>query len=179
MAALTDVVVLDSNALTDLVESLRPDYDPSQDDPVLAANRVAATRLYLYIRGGLRLLPTACREYRQIRDSERLRAHDFTALVGVPEVQAHDLGDVTDRTETLGQHHSGRDDCRALAEAEAFGADVLLTRDKALCRRLQDKTTVTLASPRKYWAALGVPRGTPPERHFVDEGQRLYGWWDW
>ena len=91
-----------------------------------------------------------------------------------------DLAALDARTCQLSGHHPDRDDCRLVAEVEAFRVDVLVTFDGDLIDHLQPHTAVAPQTPSACWAVLGIPRGTPP-RQTPAPGHPLFAasWWPW
>lgn len=69
------LVAFDSNVLSYFLQANQAGYDPASDpDPVLAAERVAAFRLFLYMERAF-VVPTVEREAKRIRDAIRRDEH--------------------------------------------------------------------------------------------------------
>ena len=65
-------VAIDSNALTYLIQAIEPGYDPKHDDPILAKERIAMIRIYLYTGYALYVLPEVESEYKKILEITEL-----------------------------------------------------------------------------------------------------------
>jgi hypothetical protein len=156
-------VAIDSNALTYFVEAIEPSYHPSTDDPTLAVERLAMIRSYLYRAIGLWVMPTVVVEYNRIRDPARHFQHKSNARVLLLDHPVGaSAGFLAGRAKELGAHHKGAADTYVVAEAEAAGVPVLLTRDDDLINDLQPHTSLLLQYPSAFWASLGVPAGATP-----------------
>lgn len=160
---MADLVGIDSNALTYLIEAMRPGYDPASDPSGLAPERLAMIRVFLYGARGLHLTPMVTREYEAIRNDERQAAHARAACILLVE-GSWQLDDeaVTARASDLRRHHDQPDDCRVVAESEAMGLTHLLTCDGDLIDKLGPAASVTVERPTGYWARLGVKPGARP-----------------
>ena len=176
------LVAFDSNVLSYFLQANQAGYDPASDpDPVLAAERVAAFRLFLYMERAF-VVPTVEREAKCIRDAIRRDEHLRFIRFQFDQVleQNLDANWIRRRTSELARHHADEDDCRAVAEAEGGTMEVFVTFDGVLKAHLQAHATVALRSPSEQWTALRIPRGTPP--HWQPRrGHPLHGadWWRW
>src|SRR5262245_44645075 len=114
------VVGIDSQALTYLVEAIEPGYDPAADDPVVAAERVAMVRSYLYGDVRFWVMPTVAAEYNEIRSPDRHLRHERATRMLLHDALIKAPGDAIDvRASEFQPFHSGIADCRVVAEAEA------------------------------------------------------------
>ena len=159
-----DLIGVDSNALTYLIDATEPGYDPASDDPALAAERVAMFRIFLYGDRGFWVSPTVKQEYGQIRNQYRFVRHD--SVTGsllldqdLDEASEHQL---RARALDLERHHTGARDCLILAEVELMGLDTLLSFDPQFVRRVNDHTGVNVTRPSAFWHGLGIPPGANP-----------------
>jgi hypothetical protein len=161
------LVGIDSPALTYLVEAIKPGYDPSADDPVLAAERVAMVRNYVY--GGVQfwVLPTVECEYNRIRDPDRHLRHERAAWILLHNAPIRVSAAAIDtRAAELLPFHAGISDCLIVAEAEladsANPLSVLVTFDDDLIDHLTGRTRLTLQYPSAFWQSLGIGPGATP-----------------
>jgi hypothetical protein len=158
-----ELVAVDSNALTYLVEAVQPRYDPTRDPPALAAERVAMIRAYLY--GGVQfwVMPTVEAEYNKIRDPSRHLRHQRAAWILLHDAPIEAPSNALDaRASQLAFHDPGASDCRIVAEAETSGVPSLLTRDEALIANLQPHSKLLLQYPSQFWASLRISPGSTP-----------------
>lgn len=171
-----------------LMEALAGRYDPEVDpDPALREERVAAARLYLWSTG-LGITETAVQQGRAIPNPGRRETIDRTVALKLPEWRVPEglRAWVDRRVEELRVHHDPAD-CRILAEVEACGATaapgaglVLLTFDRRFRTRLQPHTQVQMRTPSERWAALAIPRGTPPRWQPAPSSPiASVTWWHW
>jgi hypothetical protein len=160
---MTDLVGIDSNALTYLIDAMRPGYDPASDASGLAQERIAMIRVFLYGARALYLTPTVATEYEAIRSDEKRAAHARAACILLVE-GSWQLDDeaVVRRASELRRHHDRPGDCRIVAESELTGLTHCLTCDGDLIDRLGAVATVKIERPTEYWARLGVKPGARP-----------------
>lgn len=157
------LVAIDSNALTYLVEAMEPGYDPADDAPGLAAERIAMIRTYLYAGVQFWVMPTVEAEYNRIRDPSRHLRHQRTVWILLLDAPVDAPSDsLTARARQLASHHPGANDCRIVAESEASGVCSLVTRDDTLIANLQPHTKLLLQYPSLFWASLGISPGASP-----------------
>jgi hypothetical protein len=119
---------VDSNSLTYLIEVVEPNYDPNNDEPALASEKVAMVRLFLYGGEPFYVVPTVIQEYNKIKNSLRKEEHErfcqFLLLDGPWDL---DSGIVNAKVNTYLKLHPKPLDCQVVAECEVGGLDVLLT----------------------------------------------------
>lgn len=180
MPSLSDTVVLDSNAMTYLDEATDRSYQPDTDSSDLCQDRVALFRLYLHLESTPWITPAIEAEYERIKEQSRLRSHTLLAYAFLHEVtDPLNTSVIEARVEELLKSHNSEKDCRVILEAEAFGADVVLSCDRDLLRNLGQVARVALYRPRDYWDLLAVPRGRRPPREPLVEATDLKKWWTW
>lgn len=179
--ALEREIFLDTNAVSFLEEAVAIGYDPRTDDPVLAAERIACFRIYLWAPG-VHVSETAVRESERIRDVRLRAARDrFVGLhLGESEVWDEIRGPIEARVEQLLSLHPQEGDCRIVAEAEVMGGTDLATFDERLRRTLGDVARVRLLPPSALWADLAVARGTLPRLAPAPGNPLAHApWWRW
>jgi len=154
-------IAFDSNTLTYFLTANGGNLQPG----VLAPEVVAALRLFLYLDGIPHILPQTSRETASIRDAAKRDEHLNWIWYHFEEVLPEwlDAAQVERRTQELLQwDRSGGSDCRMLAEAENYHVAVIISKDTAFRKRLQQHTRVKLRSAGDYWAELALPRGIGP-----------------
>jgi len=172
-----DMVSLDSNCLTFLLEALEGIAKPTD---ALADQKIALVRLFFH---GAPLLttPTVRSEAEQISDPARqakhqswMMTHFGTVPIRVPANQ------IAQRAKHFRQWHRKPKDCTVLAEAEAAQFAILLSYDDRFVRRLAGKANVQLMKPLAYWESLKIPKGSKP-RWVPDQPNPLVtqNWWHW
>lgn len=175
-------VALDSDVTTFLMQANTAGYDPKGDtDAKVALEREAAFRVFLHAER-IFALPTVNEQVARIPDADFRDLHKGFYLVHLEEPRL-DASTVAARAQELGQYHKGgaaKEDCQIVAEAELAGADVLLTFDGLLRKRLGLHARLRLLAPSEYWIALAVPRGATPARepemsHPLSDAT----WWRW
>lgn len=157
------LIALDSQAFTFLIRANSGSYDPTTDDPDLAAEHIAVFRVFVYYPGLILGLPTVTREIKPIPDPSWKREHEIFdrvhLLIGVP-LPAQKVDALAKYYEIL---HRDLDDCRVVAEAELSRVNFLLTYDFDLIKHLEQKTGhLVLCKPSWFWGFLKLPAGTPP-----------------
>jgi len=177
-------VGLDTNVLDYLVRAMTEGYHPEIDpDPILAKEKVAAFRIFLYI-DAIAVGPTVNSEIEETEDREfrhkltDLRDNLLVELVNI------DATEVEKRAQFLSQFHKGERnwrDCLVVGEAEIGGLEVLLTFDNDLKKRLNGRTgSLRIMTPSEYWSQMNIPRGQRP-RWSPGRTNPLYRatWWRW
>lgn len=175
------LAAIDSNALTYLVDSSTPGYDPDADETSLGCERTAMLRAFLYADVRFWVGPQVVSEYNRIRDKSRHLVHEQTVWVLLDEGGV-DLDDpaVATRALNLREKHSGESDCRIVAEAEARKCDRLLTCDDNLIKRLDGACHIPILRPSEFWADLGIPRGVRMRNRPADSNPLSdVKWWKW
>lgn len=172
-------VAIDSNALTYLIDAMKPDYMPLSDGPDLGLERISMLRIFLY--GGLSfyVLPQVMYEYQQIPEIEKRDIHQFTVDILLIETPMESCSNkVSQRKGELLLTHPKDKDCQILAEAEILGISTLLTRDTNFIKRLASCTSVRILRPSKFWKSLNVVPGSEPI-YGPTESNPLFGktWW--
>jgi hypothetical protein len=174
-----DLVAIDSNALTYLVDAIEPSYDPDHDAPALAAERKAMIRAYIY--GGVQfwIMPTVEAEYDKIRDPSRHLRHQRAAWILLHDAPiGASANALSARASQLAPHHPDANDRRIVAEAEASGLRSLLTRDDAMIANLQPHTELILQYPSAFWASLDVsPYSVPVHKPHPTNPLAHVPWW--
>ena len=165
---MAEPIGIDSNALTYLIDSTEPGYDPANDEPRLAVERVAMLRIFFYADLDFWVSPTVKVEYNKILDEYRnIRHGRFTDFLLLDQPIEVDEDRLKARVCKLLANHSGETDCRVLAEVEALGLDTLLSFDSRFARRVQPLTRVKLTRPSDFWSSLGIASGASPVRRPV------------
>jgi len=175
-----EMIALDSNVVTYLVEAMTTGYDPeSDDDDRLRLERISAMRVFLYV-GNLFVTPTVIVELRKISELESRQLHELVTLALLGELVHLDQHKVERRTQEFLSHHSKEQDCRILAEGEAGGVGRLLTFDSTLVTRLQAQTNVRIATASTFWEEWALPQGAPPRWEPVPTNPlATQDWWRW
>jgi hypothetical protein len=172
-------VAIDSNALTYLVEAMEPNYDPANDDPSLAVERISMLRTFLYTGTPFYVLPQVRKEYNKIPRYEWRNIHESTVGVLLEEIfiENQDNGIKKRKTEFMSFHPKNKD-CQILAEAEAMNMSSLLTRDNNFINRLSPRTTIQMVYPSEFWNNLNIVSGAELKT-FPLESNPLFGksWW--
>lgn len=148
-------VGVDTNVLAYLVQAARGTDDPAADsDPTLKSERVAAYRVFRH-SPGIAVTPTVAEEVEQTANpAERADLAGWKTLLNV-EILALPPDAVEARAQGLRPYHDEERDCRIVAEAEIGGLAVLLTFDRTLRKRLDDRSpTVRVRYPSEYWGEL-------------------------
>jgi len=178
------IVGLDTNVLDYLVRAMTEGYDPEIDlDPILAREKVAAFRLFLYI-DAIAVGQTVSREIEKTRNPEfrpkltGLRDNLLVELVNI------DATDVEKRARFLSQFHKGKRnwrDCLVVGETEIGGLEVLLTFDNDLKKRLKGRTgSLRIMTPSEYWSQMNIPRGQRPRWSPAKDNPLCHAtWWPW
>ncbi len=176
---MADVVGIDSNALTYLIEAMRPGYDPARDPSGLGPERIAMIRVFLYGARGLHLTPMVAVEYQAIRNDEKRAAHARAACILLLDGPWRlDEEAVAARVAELRRRHGSLKDCRVVAESEATRITHLLTCDGDLIDNLRNLASVKIERPTEYWARLSVRPGARPIWSPHDSNPlSLVSWW--
>jgi hypothetical protein len=80
------VVALDSNSLTYLIEAVAEGYLPDRDHDEVAPERLAMLRLYCYTDCSFWVAPTVQAEYLRIKNDDRRTAHNIWASYDLEDV---------------------------------------------------------------------------------------------
>ncbi len=156
-------ISIDSNSLTYLIQAIDPSYDPLKDKEAVFLQRASMLRIFLY--GGLRcaILPQVIKEIGDIPNYEWKDIHESTIGILFHEVaQNYSESDLVNRKEKLLEKHPKEKDCSLLAEAEFYGINVLLTRDKKFRNRLNPISDVEIIFPSDYFQLLNVDQNSEP-----------------
>lgn len=173
--AISNRVVLDSNALSYLARAFNDDFkQPRTTDP-LDDEIVAVARVFLYLEYVPWIVPAVQAEYQEIRCASLLRRHDSFAANGLLEAESSVAEAAELRAIQLNAFHPHLADARVVAQAEQINADVVLTCDRDLLKSLGAKSSLAVLRPSDYWEALNVRRGQRPAREPRDLGD----WWRW
>jgi hypothetical protein len=170
-------ITIDSNALTYLLQSMEPEYDPVND--LARTERIAMIRTFMYFSRSYYILPEVGKEYQRIKGQSWRKSHENLVGSLLHEVDwSMDENELTRKRDYFLSRHSKAADCRVLAEAELANMDVLLSNDKKFIERLSDLTAVNLTTPSSFWHLLGLSPGSDPLiiPNFTNP---LYfkGWW--
>jgi hypothetical protein len=156
-------VAIDSNALTYLLDAVCDGYLPCADPDPGGPERVAMFRVFCYLTERPWVGPTVRAEYAAIVDASKREEHDRWTRYHLEDFElTGDAESVDARAKELKNHHCHLDDCRVVAEAEAAGAEVLLTCDARMIKHLGSRTGLALMRPTAFIASLAIPPGTPP-----------------
>jgi hypothetical protein len=147
---------------------------------VLAEERTAPLRTWLYAGPTLWLAGPVTAEYRAIRDRARRELHVSWGSVHFPLIKVQDPVRVEARTADFLRLHPEENDCRILAEAEDCGLSAVLTFDRRFRNRLSSASRVSLVKPSEYWQSLKIQKGAQPViRPSEDNPLGLETWWRW
>ena len=172
-------VAIDSNALTYLVEAMEPNYDPANDDPSLAVERISMLRTFLYTGTPFYVLPQVRKEYNNIPRYEWRNIHASTVGVLLEEIFIENQDNAIQKRKTeFMSFYPKNKDCQVLAEAEAMNMSSLLTRDDNFINRLSPHTTIQMVYPSEFWNNLNIVSGAELKT-FPLESNPLFGksWW--
>lgn len=180
MSITDDMVSVDSNCLTFLIDSLEGIEKPTD---ALAEQKIALVRCFYY---GVPLLTTETvrREAENIRDPVRREKHLgwMRTHFGTVPLQALP-GQISQRANYFQRFHSNardRKDCTALSEAEAAQFAILLSYDDRFVRQLSGKSKVRLMKPVPFWTSFNIPKGTPPKWKPAHLNPLItQSWWYW
>lgn len=179
-------VALDSDTFTYLVQAVDPDYNPKEDKAEVAEQRLSIIRAYLYSGQNYILLPTVQRQYENIRNTLKKKAHEVIHQIMLSDTDCNlKLNDIENKVKYYSKHHQGRknkDDCNILAEAELNKIDVLLTNDNAFQKNLKTFiTTVNILKPSEFWKTLNIPQGADLViiPHPTNPLYLKKWWWHW
>jgi predicted nucleic acid-binding protein len=161
MYAMSQNVGIDSNALTLLIEAVDPDYNPCADSLLLAEEKKAILRAFLYKGIPYHVCPTVETEYKKIKNNAKYEAHvSFCNALLIEGSWQLDSSSVRQRAQALGRYHNGQEDCDILAEAEEMHLDVLLTNDNGFLKHLGPVSkSIAVVRPSQFWESLCVPKG--------------------
>lgn len=172
---------IDTMVVDYLVQAMSAGYNPVADhDLTLAKERVAAFRLFLW--DSLMILPTVLKQIEATGDASRRQKLENLVIIHLLEAQVpvEAVLGIETRAKALAKYHSDINDCRIIAEAEYAQAEVLLSFDHRLIRRLCKYTHIPLGTPSEYWDRLAIPRGTPPKWTPVSRNPlSREKWWLW
>jgi predicted nucleic acid-binding protein len=172
-------IAIDSNSLTYLITAMEPNYDPLHDEPSNRKERMSMLRIFLYQGTPFYILPQVIKEYNDIHIYEWKNMHGSTVGALLIEFRIVNKKAVIDqRRDAFLKVHKKYKDCQLLAEAEAAGMNVLLTRDKKFKNKLFEMTTVKIMYPSKYWESLSFQSRIKPAI-MPAESNPLFGktWW--
>jgi predicted nucleic-acid-binding protein len=158
------MVVVDTNVLNCLLSAMRDGDIPRRNDALVRDEQVATFRLYLWegLGGVGRVAVDEVAKHPHEEKREWLQSIISTQLPEV-RVEDEDMDEWKARAAELRKHHGGELDCRLVAEAEIVGASTLVSLDKKMIRALRRYAKIDLQTPTECWAALGIPKGTPPK----------------
>lgn len=158
-------------------------YDPAKDtNRILAAQRVAALRIFLY-HDLITVMPTVAEEVRAVSNPKRKELHDMFLKVHFVQ-HPIDPKKVDSLARYYQRFHGGpkdEKDCRIVAEAELTRMDYLLTWDGSLWKHLQRRTGyLKIVSPAQFWEELNLPRGRKPRLEPAPSNPLAsVPWWRW
>jgi hypothetical protein len=179
-------IAFDSHVITYFLQANQDGYDPESDlDAVLAAQRVATFRLFLYCEEEPIVLPTVAKEVEIIPDAAIRQEHIVWTHYHWHEVlpDSLDAERLNARAQDLSKRHSGvknANDCRIIAECEQSQVDVFVTFDTNIIRHLRDHSGTFIGTPTECWQRAAVPHGTSPHMA-LEPAHPLFnaGWWRW
>src|ERR1700730_2132155 len=133
----TEMVALDSNAMTYLIEGLNcvsgPPFGPESD----SKKALVHSFFYLPDCSCFRLTPTVEDEYKRIKDRLKRENHHSWRMVHFSPVRPlPDPNKISVRVQQLQRHHRDHDDCKVLAECEMCEIKTLITRDRDFLKNL-------------------------------------------
>lgn len=176
---MSKTVALDSNALTYLLDAISEGYLPHADPDSISAERSAMFRLFCYGGCPLWVSPTVRTEYLRITAPAKRELHDRWARYQLEDVEPTVAAFLVDaRATDLNNYHDDLDDCHIVAEAEAAGAEILVTSDGDLIANLSPHSRITILRASELLASLAIAQGTTPT-WIPAEGNPLSGqtWW--
>jgi hypothetical protein len=165
-------IAFDAQVVSYFLAANQAGYDPSNDDPLLAREKVAAFCLWMYV-GNPVIVPTVFRECSAIpatsASGERNnREHHTWNAYHFSEVLPSWLNAqrVETRAQQLNRLHKGPrnlTDCRIVAECEEPGAnvDALAVFDSRLLKNLRATARIPLLKPFECLIRAGVTKQTP------------------
>jgi predicted nucleic acid-binding protein len=116
-----------------------------------------------------------------MNESEKKKYHKEIDDILLDDLFVGDQSAVDARASEYFSIHRKDNDCHILAEAEIGDAEVLLTYDQRMLKRLRNKTkSINLLSPTEYWAQLNVPVGSRPYTSPSESNPLTKeSWWLW
>jgi len=173
-------IAIDSNALTYLIDAMELDYDPLKDIPSNKKERQAMLRIFLYQGEPFYVLPQVTKEYHDIPSYLWRNMHGSTVGALLIEYRiANQVVEIDQRKDNfLKVHQNSHKDCQLLAEAEAAGMHVLLTRDNIFKNALSGMTIIRIMYPSEYCESLNLQSDISPTLSPA-ESNPLFGktWW--
>lgn len=165
MATDTEMVALDSNALTYLIDALEAVNGPPTGR--LGPTKIALARTFMYLPPDscFHIVPTVEFEFQKIKDRARLANHTDWVLTHISMVSPRPPEDLVRlRAFELLAYGADVGDCRVLAECELSQIKTLITEDKDFVRTLGGHSRVRIMSAEECWSSLGVKPGASPNK---------------
>lgn len=159
---MTQLIAIDSNVLTYLVDALDENYDPSLDRSHLMPERVALVRIYFYCGQPYYVPPTVQKEYQRISNSIKQQAHDRLHQILLLDSGNFNQTAVQYRASMLLNSHNDIDDCTIVAESEFMKMEVLLTSDEDLLTRLARIASIQIVKPSDFLIGLNIQSNIKP-----------------
>ncbi len=172
------LIGIDSQCVSFLIDAMQNVRVPNDS---LAEEKIALFRTYLYTPGTLYVTPTVTEECAAIRNIAMKELHESYIMVLIGESQIRDPRNVETRVRELERYHSGKNDCRILAEAEDAEFYALLSYDNNFLNRLKAVlSSVKLYRPTEYWSQLNISHGAKPDKvPHRNNPLAKQAWWKW
>lgn len=176
----TEMVALDSNAMTYLIDGLNSVRGPPLNPEAESKKALVHSFFYLPDCSCFRLTPTVEAEYKRIKDQLKRENHRSWEMVHFSSVRPlPNPNQLRGRAQQLQQHHRDYDDCSVLAECEMCYIKTIITCDRDFLKNLAPQAVgVRVCAPLDYWQSQGIPPGAPPLRvPTPDNPLSLVSWW--
>ena len=154
-------IALDSNCLSYLIDACEGKQDI---DPSIGEEGLALIRIWLYLAERYYISMQVLDECLPIGDHGRRKTHLAFANATYFGIDTKDSDMVAARADEFSHFHSGKKDCRVLAEAEDMGVDILLSYDGDFINHLGKHVDgLSVMRPSAYWQSVQLPHGTVPK----------------
>lgn len=140
----TKYIAIDGNILTYYTHASCPGYNPDTDTDEIRPERIASLQIPLYSKW-YAILPTVRDEYKQIKETSKLKQHVWSEQVFIEYEQSmFDENIIKKRAEYFNKFHTGKknyNDCKIAAEAEYLqDTTILLSADNKFINKISTIT---------------------------------------
>ncbi|MBS0299664.1 MAG: hypothetical protein JSR32_07005 [Proteobacteria bacterium] len=169
---------LDSQCLSYLLDAIEGIEEPLDS---LAEEKKALIRIWFYPPVTYYVTETVISEVKAIKVKERQDFHKNFIDVLFLDFAVCNPVTANNRADALSAFHSGKNDCRILAEAEDQELDFLLTYDTKFLKHLSlESKSVRVTQPSLYWTNLQIPKGAEPQTvPHPSNPLSNQKWWRW
>lgn len=168
---------LDTHCVSYLIDTWLYGDEPKDS---LANEKIALTRLFFYLPDTLRTTQTVVDECIEIKSPDRAELHQSSINTLFSQDQIIFSERILRRSIYFEKFHSGKNDCRVLAENEDVGNTHFLTCDKNLIKNLSLIANLSIVKPTDAWQLLAPRKGERPNK-LPEKSHPLSGrvWWRW